>query len=52
MALSLIVMGFVSGLSLGSHSDSVLPGGARLAQPRQMPVGRILGGVWTCSVTF
>ena len=29
-------MGFVSGLSLGNHSDSVLTGGARLIQPRWM----------------
>ena len=33
--LGFMVMGFVSGLSLTSHSDlRVLPGGARLVQPR------------------
>ena len=30
----------------------VLPGGARLVQPRWMPVRRILGGGWTCGVSF
>ena len=30
----------------------VLPGGARLVQPRWMTERRILGGGWTCSVSF
>ena len=30
----------------------VLPGGARLVQPRWMPVRRILWGGWTCGVSF
>ena len=30
----------------------VLPGGARLVQPRWMPEGRILGGGQTCGVSF
>ena len=30
----------------------VLPGGARLGQPRWMPSRRSLGGSWTCGVTF
>ena len=30
----------------------VLPGGARLVQPRWMPVRRILGGGRTCGVSF
>ena len=30
----------------------VLPGGAHLVQPRWMPERRILGGGWTCSVSF
>ena len=30
----------------------VLPGGACLVQPRWMPVRRILGGGWTCSLSF
>ena len=30
----------------------VLPGGARLVQPRWMPERRILGGGWTHGVTF
>ena len=45
--------GLVSGLSLASHSDSrVLPGGARLVQPRWMPERRILGGGRTGGVSF
>ena len=47
-----MVMGLVSGLSLVSHSDWVLPGGARLVQPRWMPERRILGGGQTCGVSF
>ena len=34
------------------HSFWVLPGGARIAQPRWMPVRSILGGNWTHGVTF
>ena len=30
----------------------VLSGGARLVQPRWMPMRRILGGGWTCGVSF
>ena len=48
-----MVMGLVSGLSLANHSVSrVLPGGARLVQPRWMPERRILGGGRTCGVSF
>ena len=47
-----MVMGLVSGLSLADHSDSVLPGGAHLVQPRWMPERRILGGGQTCGVSF
>ena len=50
--LGLMVMGFVSGLSLANHSDSVLSGGAHLVQPRWMPERRILGGGRICGVTF
>ena len=45
------VIGLVSGLSLASVSDAVLPGGARLVQPRRMPVRRIPGGGRTCKVS-
>ena len=48
-----MVMGLVSGLPLANHSDSrVLPGGARLVQPRWMPERRILGGDGTGGVSF
>ena len=48
-----MVMGLVSGLSLANHSNSrALPGGAHLVQPRWMPERRILGGGWTCGVSF
>ena len=30
----------------------VHPGGARPVQPRWMPARRILGGGWTCGVSF
>ena len=30
----------------------VLPGGARLVQPRWMPERRILGGGWKCGISF
>ena len=51
--LGFMVMVLVSGLSLANHSDSrVLPGGARLVQPRWLPERRILGGGWTCGVSF
>ena len=30
----------------------VLPGGAHLVQPIWMPVRRILGGSWTCGISF
>ena len=45
-------MGSVSGLSLDGHSDSVLTGGAHIAQPRRMPARRILGCGGTCGVSF
>ena len=48
-----MVMGLVSGLSSANHSDSEsFLGGARLVQPRWMPERRILGGGWTCGVSF
>ena len=48
-----MVMGLVSGLSLANHSDSrVLPGGARIAQPRWMQARGILGGGGTRGVSF
>ena len=47
-----MVMGLVSWLSLASHSDSVLHGGARLVQPRWMPERRILGGGQTGGASF
>ena len=49
--MGFMVMGLVSGLSLANHSDSFLPGGAGLVQPRWMPE-RILGGGRTCGVSF
>ena len=53
IVLGFMVMGFVSGLSLANRSDSrVLPGGARLVQPRWMPERRILGGGQTGGVSF
>ena len=40
-------------VALANHSDSkVLPGGARIAQPRWMPVRRILGSGLTRGVSF
>ena len=50
--LAFMVMALASGLSLANHSDSVLPGGARLVQPRWMPERRILGGGQTGGVSF
>ena len=48
-----MVMGLVSRLSLANHSNSrVLPGGARLVQPRWMTERRTLGGGRTCGVSF
>ena len=47
-----MVMGLVSGLSLANHSDSVIPGGAHLVQPRWMPDRRILGGGQTSGASF
>ena len=47
-----MVIGLVSGLSLANHSDSVLSGGACLVQPKWMPERRILGGGWSCGVSF
>ena len=51
--LGFMVMGLVSRLSLANHSDSrVFPGGASLVQPRWVPERRMLGGGWTCGVSF
>ena len=50
--LGFMVMGLISRFSLASHSDLVLPGGTHMAQPRWIPVRRILGSwqdVWTVS---
>ena len=48
-----MVMGLVSELSFANHSDSrILPGGARLVQPRWMQERRILGGGRICGVSF
>ena len=51
-----LAMGLASELSLASHLVvillRVLPGGARLVQPRWMPARRILGGGRTCGVSF
>ena len=49
---SFMVMGLVSRWSLANRSDSVLPGGTGITQPRWMPERRILGGGQTCSVSF
>ena len=45
-------MGLVSGWSLANHSNSVFPGGARIAQPRWMLVRGILGSGRTRGVSF
>ena len=50
--LGFMVMGLVSRLSLANHYDRVLPGGTHLVQPIWMPVRRILGGGWTCGISF
>ena len=49
-----MVMGLVSGSSLANPSDPVLPGGARLVQPRWMPERRILGrsDMWCLPLAF
>ena len=47
-----MVMGLVSGWSLADHSNSVFPGGARIAQPRWMLARGTLGSGWTRSVSF
>ena len=47
-----MVMALVSGWSLTNHSNSVFPGGTRIAQPRWMLVRGILGSGRTCSVSF
>ena len=47
-----MVMGLVSRLSLANHSNSVFPGGTRIAQPRWMLVRGILGSGRTHSVSF
>ena len=53
MARSLWFHGDGIVLSLANHSDSeVLPGGARISQPRWMLVRGILGSGWTRSVSF
>ena len=50
--LGFMVMGLVSGWSLANHSNSVFPGGARIAQPRWMVARGILGRGWTHGVSF
>ena len=45
-------MGLVSGWSWANHSNSVFPGGTRIAQPRWMLARGILGSGRTCSVSF
>ena len=45
-------MGLVSGLSLANHSNSVFPGGARIAQPRWMLARGIPGRGQTRGVSF
>ena len=51
-----MVLGLVSRLSLANHSESesflVVQVVVYLVQPRWMPVRRILGGGWTCSISF
>ena len=47
-----MVMGLVSGWSLANHSNSVCPGGTRIAQPRWMLARGILGSGQTGSVSF
>ena len=47
-----MVMGLVSRWSLANHSNSVFPGGSRIAQPRWMLAREILGSGWTCGVSF
>ena len=42
--LGFMGVGLASGLSLASHCVRVLPGKARIPQPRWIPVRRILGG--------
>ena len=51
-SLVFLVMGLVSGLSLANHSNSVFPGGARIAQPRWMLARGILGSGQTRGVSF
>ena len=50
--LGFMVMGLVSGWSLANHSNSVFPGGTRIAQPRWMLARGILGSGRTGSVFF
>ena len=50
--LGFMVMGFVSRWSLANHSNSVFPGGARIAQPRWMLARGILGSGRTRGVSF
>ena len=47
-----MVMGLVSRWSLANHSNSVFPGGARMAQPRRMLARGILGRGRTHGVSF
>ena len=47
-----MVMGLASGLSLANHSDSEDFLSPFLVQPKCMPERRILGGGWTCGVSF
>ena len=50
--LGFMVMGLVSGWSLASHSNSVFPGGARIAQPRWVLARGILGSGRTRGVSL
>ena len=50
--LGFMVMGLVSGWSLANHSNSVFPGGTRIAQPRWMLARGILGSGRTRGVSF
>ena len=47
-----MVMGLVSGLSLANHSNSVFPGGTRIAQLRWILARGILGSERTHGVSF
>ena len=50
--LGFMVMGLVSRMSLSSHLTQSPSWWCSLVQPRWMPERRILGGGWTCGVSF